>query len=381
MEMTLDRAFALLDELWYKKDLGQLQSVAEEIDQQRPNTPLVLRYLGILDVLTGKDTSRLRIATAMGDLEAIYWQSVFEQFSFHPNGSVLSEDLYTQVSLEKLRRSHFMEFPNEVTIETQAICNAACTFCPYPTMTRQGDRMSDELINKVLEDLKQIPSHVQFTISPFKVSEPFLDKRIFAICKKINETLPNAMLRLFTNGSPLTPEILDRVVPLKNVVHLWVSLNEFEEVPYEKLMGLPFFKTIGKLDMLHARLEKGFPHPVTISRVADGTIRDDQFTSYIKQRFPLFSGFLIGRADWTGQVVTGMEKRTPPTACSRWYEISIMASGKVALCCMDGEGKHVIGDVNSQSVLEIYNSPKFRKMRQFTFSRLAAEGPCDTCVY
>ena len=34
-----------------------------------------------------------------------------------------------------------------------------------------------------------------------------------------------------------------------------------------------------------------------------------------------------------------------------------MASGKVALCCMDGEGKHVIGDVNTQSVLEIYNAP------------------------
>jgi len=57
-----------------------------------------------------------------------------------------------------------------------------------------------------------------------------------------------------------------------------------------------------------------------------------------------------------------------------------MASGKVALCCMDGEGKHVIGDVRTQSVLEIYNSPGYRKMRQFTFSRKAAAAPCDTCV-
>jgi hypothetical protein len=48
---------------------------------------------------------------------------------------------------------------------------------------------------------------------------------------------------------------------------------------------------------------------------------------------------------------------------------------------MDGEGKHVIGDVNTQSVLEIYNSPGYRKMRQFTFSRKAAAAPCDTCVY
>ena len=78
---------------------------------------------------------------------------------------------------------------------------------------------------------------------------------------------------------------------------------------------------------------------------------------------------------------TRSERRVPGTGCFRWYELSIMASGKVALCCMDGEGKHVIGDVRTQSVLEIYNSPGYRKMRQFTFSRKAAAAPCDTCVY
>jgi hypothetical protein len=36
-----------------------------------------------------------------------------------------------------------MDFPTEVTIETQAICNAACTFCTYPTMERKGNKMPD----------------------------------------------------------------------------------------------------------------------------------------------------------------------------------------------------------------------------------------------
>jgi radical SAM protein with 4Fe4S-binding SPASM domain len=57
-----------------------------------------------------------------------------------------------------------------------------------------------------------------------------------------------------------------------------------------------------------------------------------------------------------------------------------MASGKVALCCMDGEGKYVVGDVNNSSVLEIYNSPEYRKMRQYSFSRLSAANPCNTCI-
>jgi radical SAM protein with 4Fe4S-binding SPASM domain len=90
---------------------------------------------------------------------------------------------------------------------------------------------------------------------------------------------------------------------------------------------------------------------------------------------------MIGEGNWTGQVQTRSERRVPGTGCFRWYELSIMASGKVALCCMDGEGKHVIGDVNTQSALDVYNSPAYRKMRQYTFTRKAAAAPCDSCVY
>jgi hypothetical protein len=127
--------------------------------------------------------------------------------------------------------------------------------------------------------------------------------------------------------------------------------------------------------------DKRFPHPVQISRVTDGSARDEAFLSFVQQRYPLFKPFMIGGGNWSGQVDFATERRVPPAGCFRWFELSIMASGKVALCCMDGEGKHVIGDVNTQSVLEVYNSAGYRKMRQFTFSRKAAAAPCDSCVY
>ena len=69
-------------------------------------------------------------------------------------------------------QSH-LDYPQEVHIETLAICNAACTFCPYPTMDRQGDRMSDELIDKIIDDLTHIPRQLPFNIAPFKVNTHF----------------------------------------------------------------------------------------------------------------------------------------------------------------------------------------------------------------
>ena len=147
-------------------------------------------------------------------------------------------------------------------------------------------------------------------------------------------------------------------------------------------MQLPLDRTLANLDILHEMVVGSrFSHPVMVSRVTDGTARDREFVSFIKQRYPRFNPFLIGANNWTGQVEVGADRPVPPSGCVRWFELSIMASGKVALCCMDGEGKHVIGDVNTQAVLDVYNSPEYRKMRQFTFSRKDAAAPCNKCAY
>jgi hypothetical protein len=57
-----------------------------------------------------------------------------------------------------------------------------------------------------------------------------------------------------------------------------------------------------------------------------------------------------------------------------------MSTGKVALCCMDGEGKHVIGDVTAENALTIYNSESYRKLRQEMPTRLSTDFPCNECL-
>lgn len=374
--------FQSLQQLCQIGDFPGLAKLAEQAVKKDSLNAAALRYLGIANLFNGGAGDRYLLRAALlNDKDAAIWLGVLSEFASHPKGSLLPSDIIQQVELMKLRQSSHMEFPMEVHIETHAICNAKCTFCPYPTMERQGDRMPDELVDKIIEDLKAIPKSHPLLISPFKVSDPLLDKRIFSICEKLNTKLPNANLRLFTNGSPLTENIVEKIAGIRNVLHLWISLNSSEKAEYEALMQLPFEKTISKLDHLHRRVAAGYPHPVAVSRVTNGTPGDEAFMKFVATRYPRFQCYMVGRSDWAGQVNIGTKKRVLPFGCSRWYEVSIMASGKVALCCMDGEGRHVIGDVNRQTVLEIYNSPGYRKLRQYTFSRLAAAMPCDTCVY
>lgn len=274
-------------------------------------------------------------------------------------------------------RDYYLDWPHEVSIETFAKCNARCTFCPYPTLDRIGEKMPDELIDRIIEELKSHP--LPFMISPFKVNEPFLDKRLIPICRKINAELPKARIRLFSNGSALTEKHMREVATLERVVHLWISLNEHEAGPYHELMGLDFERTAANLDRLHALKEAGeFPLPVVISKVRDKTARDIEFEHFVKERWPRFDVFLIKRDAWLG-FTEDEGFIVPDTSCGRWFELNITATGKVALCCMDGAAEYPIGDIRD-GVHAVYNAPHWRDRRERMISRREVH-PCSTCSY
>jgi len=124
---------------------------------------------------------------------------------------------YDEASLRRAmeRKAHFLQensflhSPAIVHVETLAVCNAACVFCPYPTLARQGERMPDTLIDKIIGDLADIPNNQAFQFAPCKVSEPFVEPRLFDILAQVNARLPNARISLISNGSPLTGRNLE----------------------------------------------------------------------------------------------------------------------------------------------------------------------------
>ena len=279
-----------------------------------------------------------------------------------------------------LRQSQYLNWPAHVHLETLAQCNAACSFCPYPVLQRQGEKMPDALIEKVLQDLTAIPRGLPFQLSPFKVNEPFLDNRLFDILGAINHKLPNASITLTTNSTPITAKKLAQLAQVKKLGYLWISVNGHREVEYEKTMVLPYKRTMERLDMIHAAKSRGeLPFRVVLSRVGDGTAADTEFVAWMKQRFALFETAVFQRGGWIGQVDVP-QIDVPDVGCMRWFELSITATGVVAHCCMDGQAAYPLGDVNTQHVLDIYNAPAYRQLRERQQSRLGA-APCNQCCF
>lgn len=270
----------------------------------------------------------------------------------------------------------YLTQPREVAIETLALCNARCTFCPYPTLDRKGTEMPMQLIERLIGEMSQFPA--PFYFSPFKVNEPFLDKRVIGICRHVNQQCPHASLRLFTNGQPLTPALVVQISELQNVEHLWVSLNSHDPDEYYKLMGLRFELTLKRLDHIHESL--WFTHPVVVSKVSgDDPWHNLQFMRFVHDRWPRFRPVIIKRDGWLGYVAPA-DPRIPARHCERWWELSICATGIVSLCCMDGTGEYSIGDVRTQSLLEIYNQPELFARRENRTKRQEVH-PCRQCTY
>jgi MoaA/NifB/PqqE/SkfB family radical SAM enzyme len=276
-----------------------------------------------------------------------------------------------------------------VSIETLALCNAACIFCPYPTLERQGAKLDTGVINRLIEQMQDWRE--PFFVSPFKVNEPLLDARLPHICQAIEHQCPQARLRLFTNGQPLVSRHVEWIADLKRVEHLWISLNSTDPHEYGRLMKCSYHLVAGNLDELHHKVTRGdFTHPVVLSRVIQGdstadtspqrllSDADANFHRECLARWPHFHTHLIKRDAWLGYV-SPSDPRVPRRACGRWFELSITAQGKAVLCCMDGQGEYVQGDVATQSLLDIYNNVFLTKCRHAS----VREGiePCQSCSY
>jgi hypothetical protein len=285
-----------------------------------------------------------------------------------------------QRGVDAMRESLYMDFPKHVHLETMAVCNAACNFCPYPALDRQGTRMPDELIAKIIDDLTVMPQTLRFQFSPFKVNEPFLDVRLFDILRYVNHRLPNADITLTTNATPLTENQIARLAAVKNLGYLWISMNDHRAAEYEATMRLPYARTIERLRALHAAKSEGWLGcEIVVSRVGDRSAADAEFVAWVRRSFPLFEPAVTPRGNWISQVDVKIEP-PPAVGCGRWFELSITATGIVAHCCMDGQAAYLIGDVSRQHVLEVYNAPEYRRLREATATREGVT-PCNGCSF
>ena len=280
---------------------------------------------------------------------------------------VTAEDFHGtpyQQRVHELSSGPYMEFPAVIGIETLSLCNAACSFCPYPTLARKGERMPDRQIARILDDIAGVPGRPPFQVNLSRVNEPFLDSRIWEIATEVERRFPEATHMLFSNGTPLTDDKLVRLASLRRVGFLNLSLNDHRPEAYQATMRLPFARTVERLTRIHEMKVSGaLAFPIIVSRVGDDTAADSDFLSWVESEYPAFQGLVTVRSDWLG-AVRAPTGPAPDVGCRQWFELHVLADGKEAFCCIDSDGRYGGGSVESRHVIhEVYGHPARRSLR------------------
>lgn len=260
-------------------------------------------------------------------------------------------------------------------VETTNLCNARCIFCAHDQIKEHGT-MSDELYTKILTEAKELRQPPK-TFIPMLTGEPFLDPHIVDRIREARAALPSTEIHLYTNGSRLTEELIRQLSEIPGF-RLNISANGASLETRRRLTGLSDYEYVAKMidcvDAVH------IPHTVSLVQHPSITAEEEkafnarwgQTVSNASCREP----YVFQHLNFAG--LTSPAEANNFTRCIHaTSHMTVLWDGKVNLCCMDPLGRKIFGDLNHQTVAEVW----FSEGRQQYVSRheQGRGAECELC--
>ncbi len=286
-------------------------------------------------------------------------------------------------------------FPRMLMVQTTSACNAHCVFCPLPALRKEvpQGRMDPDLFERIMREAGQHPEVA--CINLFLMNEPLCDRQIVPRIHLAREHNPQAVISLWTNAVNLTPEMTERLLasPLGS---LGVSLHAHEPEAYRRATGRKDFnRVLGNLvHFVEQRLARR-PDMALVIRYVDAA-------TYLpaEAREPVRRFWAEGQLDldiddgWLGRA-GNLDAPAAPPEPHRWLngckalggpkQAHVLYTGQVVLCCMDYRRATDLGDLNQQSLAEVWRGERRRAALEMLFGLREAEegflcGRCELAV-
>jgi radical SAM protein with 4Fe4S-binding SPASM domain len=204
--------------------------------------------------------------------------------------------------------------------------------------------MSEGLFMSIISQLKYRDFNGR--LSFYLNGEPLLDKRLSKWVSIGKKSCPRSFTFIISNGDLLTCE---RIIQLIDSGLDAMKVNTYDD--------RTFLKVSEEIQKLPASLSRNVLH-----------------LDYSKKR------------DWTsrGGTVPVVSKKDvivlQKTVCLRPFrQIYITSHGLVAQCCSDALNRYIMGDVNKQSLLEIWNGEPFMRVRNSLLGKGELNELCRVC--
>jgi len=268
--------------------------------------------------------------------------------------------------------------PRTVRIENTNVCNAKCTYCPRDSMNREYGYMDFDLFKKIVDDCARIGVP---NLDLHSYGEPLLDKKLGERIRYA-KSRSNFHTMIITNGSLLTQE-RGRELIESGLDAITVSLDPGPAEMHDQV----------RLFLSHERIIRNLKEFLVLKkemrsetpRVVLGSTLHTENEQYLEEfleewRSQVSHIHLQVLHNWGGDINAPSKPTFLP--CSRlWLTLTVQCDGKVSLCCVDYSGKHILGDMRTSSIMEIWNNSEYRKIRHASLRGVIEDDLlCKTCT-
>jgi radical SAM protein with 4Fe4S-binding SPASM domain len=218
--------------------------------------------------------------------------------------------------------------------------------------------MPDQTWKKIIDETRGLG----ITYRPFLQNEALIDSRLPEIVAFIKKD-PTAHSEINTNGNALTEEKAAALIEA-GIDLVRFSIDAFSPETYEKdRVGLDYHKVVENIERFARMAGESDRTVVTEVRMIDmesNLHEQHDFLEYWRGRVDRAMIVPLYNWPWT----EGVEMVRKPCIKMR-EEMFFYTDGRAVLCCWDIAGRAVIGNVNEQSVLDIWNGPQRRRFAEY----------------
>jgi radical SAM protein with 4Fe4S-binding SPASM domain len=258
-----------------------------------------------------------------------------------------------------------LESPYVIFIDPTSNCNFKCKFCMNDKI-KKHDTMKFDLYKKIIDDLQKFQIPIK-TVRLYGFGEPLMNVNFCDMVryakksdKVINvDTTTNGFILNTTYNCDLINSGIDRIN---------ISINGMSSGQYKEFTGreVNFIKMVNNIEHLYRIKNK----TTIFIKICGDNLSEVDKNLFYKIFEPISDGCDI---EYTMSCWYGIENKPADVGiygqaredvqiCPYiFYSMMIQSGGEVSLCFLDWDKQMLIGDVNKQSVKEIWNSHELKK--------------------
>lgn len=308
------------------------------------------------------------------------------------------------VNLAELRwrREKLLTHPPFLSLDPAPFCNLRCLCCPTGEDTGQLSKepLEPATFQRIMRNIRvDRLAHA----SLYRIGEPLLNPHLWDYVRFFSERRVYTAISVNFSARDYEDDYMKALIE-SGLSEITVSVDGVTQETYEKYrVGGNLARVLGNMRRLadvKRRMKAATPRVIfkmLLNKFNEHQVEEARkLAAELNAEFYQPHFFWTPDDNWTSEkfraqyagkpqsyVVTDDRHRYIDTECRQlWDTLHVHSNGDVMPCCMAMEHKFAVGNLTTQHIDTIWNSPKMRAMRRYVVNPSEPPPPFDNmCVY